>query len=1029
MSIFSSLKNSFLSATNENNASLANLKFDFSLLKVEAPIEFQPLGSALTLRRREEAEYGPQHQTARRLAALFEPLIPPTPKLISAYGKRVSEIIETPGVNPVGSRSHGPFREYIGADGTAVWAAATSGVAALGIYLLSCLLARAWESKEAISIWVELVDQRKKEIENAFESSHPVSIASAMSSLQSIARHDLALWDASSRSWLRTADQAKQREHKQLLLMRKNITIPFLGGSSTYDKVISTWKRAMLAIEDLLCGRPQSISDAGVLLALSSWHLYPDLIVLRNKTVNVKFEDPLFPCTGVCTIGLEIQPSGENEGVQWSLALSHLQYYGNAVNVTSPADYSRVTISQLCLVALGGLLGHWGANARDLEDAVKLFCSIGDILDGKDRKIVYSAKWIQPLIQASRKFDSSTGEERDENIRLLKYGQRRASQFLRRDEDTIPPYFGLCNEPVLSALSGSECNITYLRWLAKSMGSASSDCLIIRVHSVGSTSKGVSPDYYEYITAVPYRTKVHGKRDSEGGEVFKMTHARWYFICSKSATNRADIEMDIKRRIAEIGDSNEYCTIVKHGWTDQGEPRRWHNPPLLFRSGQVRGQPAASDLECPMPKEQGACQCFDLKLVNIPYALREFSSTQFIRTYGNLRLSLFVRGTDNRITLPGACLECGNITPRAAVQHLLQRPICKERLDRYLDAISSRTLINDARISVFIESRFIPEDSRLALDALYFATVLYSYLGGSTIMPGIVSKPLHKARWVTTRWYGEDGFYRAKAKKIYQVEDKKIPLSRQEAFACIAHLGSGQANIDPNDLESTLAMCTENSIFVAAAVLSDPAAPINEYNIRRLVGNIGRKGISMLIAPRNPQIRPLQDDHRIVNHAPYDLKRENNFSDTSLHLSFTNWTLPLATTGTQTIDQDVYLVESVIAVRDRGEWVADLDILGIDKSRLTLGSGDVCPSHDGQPLEHEYTSIDCWEELLDPPLDVGVFRARGNWVARLAAVSILMQKSKSSQIAIFDRVLCLESFECQFQKILNKSPRSFICID
>ncbi|EEP79431.1 predicted protein [Uncinocarpus reesii 1704] len=70
MTFMGSMKNSLLSRTTENNISLAILKFDFSLFKVEAPVEFEPLGSALSCRRRDEAENGPQHQTARRLAAL-----------------------------------------------------------------------------------------------------------------------------------------------------------------------------------------------------------------------------------------------------------------------------------------------------------------------------------------------------------------------------------------------------------------------------------------------------------------------------------------------------------------------------------------------------------------------------------------------------------------------------------------------------------------------------------------------------------------------------------------------------------------------------------------------------------------------------------------------------------------------------------------------------------------------------------------------------------------------------------------------
>ena len=261
---------SLLSA--ELNNSLASVKFDFTLMKLEAPIEFSGLGAGLSTRRRTEAEDGPHHRTARQLAALFDQVVPSTPKLITAYGLRSSEIIQTPGINPKGSTRHGPFEAFVGADGTAMWAAATSGIPALGVYLLACVLARAWEAKEATSIWVELVKQRRKEIEEGCKHNHHVSEASRMSVLQDIRRDDLARWDASARAWLQSADQAKAKEHAQLMLIIKSAQLPFNDGESTYSKVIEAWRQAMSVLENLLCGRPQEISSRSILVALSAWH-------------------------------------------------------------------------------------------------------------------------------------------------------------------------------------------------------------------------------------------------------------------------------------------------------------------------------------------------------------------------------------------------------------------------------------------------------------------------------------------------------------------------------------------------------------------------------------------------------------------------------------------------------------------------------------------------------------------------------------------------------------------------------------
>lgn len=137
MSSLGKIQNSILSATNENSLALINFNFDFSLRKVVAPHEYTAIGTALSSQRRKDAEDGPSHKTARKLGCLFESLVPSTPKLISAYGLRASEIIHAPGINPKGTSADGPFKDFVGADCTSIWAAATSGTAAIGIHLLA----------------------------------------------------------------------------------------------------------------------------------------------------------------------------------------------------------------------------------------------------------------------------------------------------------------------------------------------------------------------------------------------------------------------------------------------------------------------------------------------------------------------------------------------------------------------------------------------------------------------------------------------------------------------------------------------------------------------------------------------------------------------------------------------------------------------------------------------------------------------------------------------------------------------------
>ena len=82
-------------------------------------------------------------------------------RYLRVSGLRASEIVENPDFNPRSNPSHGPFVDYVGADGTSIWAAATSGPAAVAVHLLASLLAHMWSGPEATSIWGELVAARK----------------------------------------------------------------------------------------------------------------------------------------------------------------------------------------------------------------------------------------------------------------------------------------------------------------------------------------------------------------------------------------------------------------------------------------------------------------------------------------------------------------------------------------------------------------------------------------------------------------------------------------------------------------------------------------------------------------------------------------------------------------------------------------------------------------------------------------------------------------------------------------------------
>ena len=1078
---------SVLSATNDNTLALGSLKLDFSLIKYEAPVEFSGLGAALSSRRRTDAEDGLHHKTARRLAALFEQLIPSTPKLITAYGLRSSEIIQIPGVNPQGSPNHGPFESFVGADGTAMWAAATSGIPALGVYLLACLLARAWDAKEAISIWVELVEHRRRIIQEEFRNNHAISESSLNSIRQDISRDDLARWDASARAWLLSADQAKVKEQTQLMLVLANCQLPFSGGPSTYTKVIQSWQQSLSSLEDLLCGKPQEISSLSILLAFSAWHLYPNLIVLGNEVRNVTFHDALVDQRGVGTIALQPRSSTSNKGTVWSLTLSHLRYYGDPVTVQSNPDFSRVTIHELHIVSLGSILTRWNIGQRETFPVLQWFVDIWEFVrSGVSSTNIYcSLQWLGYLAAAANKVLVSNTDSKSAEHQLLAYGRRRARNFLGMWENQWPPFFGLGKDSTLSGLAEEledERAIAYLRAVAKENNYLSSDAYIrsdVRYQWRQNSRLIVG----EYMTAVPH-TCATRKRDADGNQVIESIHARWIYTevsehFQRSVDSDGFVDKVLEDRLQYLTARGEFGTWIRNG-PYLGHTRseeKLKDPPRLFKyeyqdSTQTHNAYNRSTASycCPsICRADVLCQCFDCDDHTTEQSKSEylFSVKWRLGEYG-----LFVKNNANRAS-PCALdnsIELRHekyLQPAISAQRICKSQIKADTVLKYLlctvkqPGLRSQHLNEDEektpRMSHVwhdtfrlardggdcglntLHTPYVRDATRInyiaelaeqwpvnirhvrALEALANATVVYLQLDGATISLKVVETPLNEAPWFTR----QNTFHLT-----------WINSARPSILACIVHFESGTLLLRPDELDNTLAIASGNSIFVISIMVSDPFEDTPETSVKRIIGNIGRTGICMLVAPFEPKIRPLGDQYNLVEHAVNDGKRENNFKGTSLHLSFTDWTLPLEGTGAKgrTIDQEAYLVESVISVLDSGKWVADLDILRINFKDLTrLRQNQQCPGHPNGRTDYDFTSLDSWEELLDGPMGVGIFRAHGNWAARLAAVSILSQKDQAHDVGILGpeafclECLCWDHEYGEFGK--HESPLPSILID
>ena len=475
-------------AHNENTLALMNINFDFSLCRVDAPIEFQALGNNISDRRRREGELGSQHRTARRLGALFEGVLPPIPKFSRAYGLRVSEVSHCQRQNPKGNAGGGPFADHMGADGTTIWAAATSGPNAIPILLLGCMLARIWSGPEATSLWVELVDRRQREINECCTDASASQFVLLQAAQQEITRSNLADWDASTRAWLQTADEVKQLQQTQLMLVINNLAMPVSSNMAVYQSVIESARVALTSMEDLLNGAAQRVDNGALLLGLSAWHIYPDMIVHGPTTKSINQDDMLVPEGSIITLGL--QGSAEfNQGIYWSLPLAHLRFYGDPVQSSRSTrfDTSRVTARQLVHIALGSLFSLWFATSRATPKGLQWLVDLSTFFDRaklqieKDgdenpsyknlRNHTSQIGWLGILMSTATAMGQLSKSDRERANKLIALGYRRYRSMLADPIHHQLSYFGLLKpRNLFPLLKTNEDRISILRNFANKEG-------------------------------------------------------------------------------------------------------------------------------------------------------------------------------------------------------------------------------------------------------------------------------------------------------------------------------------------------------------------------------------------------------------------------------------------------------------------------------------------------------------------------------------------------------------------------------
>ena len=1075
---FGKAQASAVANTAEATFALANFNFDFSLYKVEAPVEYAGVGTSLSPFRKKEAESGRAHVTARKLGALFESILPETPELIRVYGIRASEISESPAFGLLKSHHYGFFASRVGADATSIWASATSGPSTIRIHLLACMLARIWDGSEATSIWVEIVNERKQQMIHAVGASHAAAVS--MIAQQEISRAQLAEWDASARAWLRTADAAMKRQQKQLNLIVSNVEAAVNTRPRLYDSVMDAWVNALKTMECLVQGMPQQMTTGEILLGLSAWHIYPDLVVVDAAVTNISQKDALVRQGGILTIGLYSSEPRQEAGVYWSLPLAHLRYYGDAV-LTSRSiskDGSRLTLDELMVASLGAVIATW--ELPTIDDGIRWIIQLSNsvslniVTEAKDQSDINSIQesWLTRLASVGQIYLDSRDIERQRYVQLISLGKRCSGIFLGQSPK---PFFGFSDfEVYFSLLEHTEDQIEALRWAAEEVSMSNSQSVIRYRYQYPDMKYGKhSKKVFEYAVA----TKAPARKDSPimnetiGSEEHRnYLYGRWIY---SGTVGSDEFCPDFSgRRTNEFGKA--YKDQLEKAFRVQGEqletiggshkrrsglPWRWNKSKVSIPNLPEAEQSETSSSTAASYEKRGSSQMrvFDEfeSTMTLPQYTSLFNEEErsVIMSESHMRKQWLLKAGEKALPLEERPIKEDLESDSVFIAAFRSEQEIWERYQRVIGQNSNTALYCKASSGYDLQQlkknlpkvglerlhKVIASESRpnpwflkavtgalqilslpylRALRALASTAKLYKLLPGATISVKTLHCKISEAAWVPrsdqalTRLDGSnDDTYKALRRL------RPYDFDRWDAFACIAMHETGFFNLEPRTLTSVMALSTADSLFVAAPLLCDPSENPRGYEVRRIMGNIGRAGVAILVPPVSPRIKTSDiDKWTLINHGEFHGTPRDFFKSTSLHLSFTGSNLPMDVGYSGKWDVEAYVLESLVSVHEGGEWVADLNVLNAFQQRFFQRLRP-CDHLTNLPSEQSLISIKNWTEFLDRPQRCGVVQAHGNWQARLAAMTISIMQEHST-IVVSDK-FC---WKCLFG-IVSKSQR------
>lgn len=705
-------------------------------------------------------------------------------------------------------------------------------------------------------------------------------------------------------------------------------------------------------MESLIKGAPHNISNGAILLALSAWHLYPDMF-FAGTNQHISQSDPLISQGGLMSIGLT-NKTEDGKGVFWSLPLTQARYYGEPITARRHAGVgeSQVQFEDFILVAIGSALGSWRQSTLHVDDALDLIKYISNAAVATRKKAATFrnwgghdwAEWLSLFTAAIDRYTQSTGVEKQNLTRLIRFGQRNCATFFASPQNYPAPAFGLANFSLLMKFfdTDTEAAISFLRsWGARELEPRTAAAAVIRYR----VNRGAIY-HYTYIDVDPDMEPPSKKQKFENGQSIFENDETFKYTSSRGIRWAEDDDMQLS--------TPDYL----HGWLKDAE---------FYDDAEEQIQEFAS-----IPPSFGAHPepyyfvCGDVKAaIYLPSGHKLLKS---------------VRNNCMDVMQLHRCIKEGDISEAQIV--------------KTLEEVSKSTSLEKS--GDYFES----------LCAIGTASKFYSRLPGARVDLQVIRMQISKSKW----WQS--------LKSLVSLQSMKL----RTTMCCIAFFETGTIDLDPEELgDHTFAVCHANSIFVGSRLLSDPINDIPHYSIERIIGNVGKPGLTFLVTPPDPMIQDFDPSMwHLIAHEKFDGLTQDSFQGTSFHLSFTGYEHSLHVGQRSVRDPPARLLETAVSVYDRGKWIADLDILEASVHWMRVPKPQVSCSHmDGAEkgvAGLDLVSVDTWLELLDPPQEGqdSVVRAHDNPIARIAAAAMAVRKRRS--VIILPNRVC---WQCQSLKTIG----------